>query len=116
MIFSRRDMLAATAAAGAVTAATMAAMTTLYGIPNCDTVKKARVWLDAHKVAYAFHDYKTEGIAREKLEGWIKKVGWEVLLNRAGTTFKKLPTARLGAKTSLLRGPSCNFIGVCSEN
>ena len=64
---------------------------TVYGIKNCDTMKKARAWLDKHGVEYAFHDYKTAGIDRAQLEGWAKKVGWEVLLNRAGTTFKKLP-------------------------
>ena len=64
---------------------------TIYGIKNCDTMKKARAWLDGHGVAYAFHDYKTAGIERERLERWAKKVGWEVLLNRAGTTYKKLP-------------------------
>jgi arsenate reductase len=64
---------------------------TIYGIKNCDTMKKARAWLDKHKVDYAFHDYKTAGIDRGKLETWAKKVGWETLLNRAGTTFKKLP-------------------------
>ena len=64
---------------------------TIYGIKNCDTMKKARAFLDKHKVAYAFHDYKTNGIERGKLEGWAKKAGWETLLNRAGTTFKKLP-------------------------
>jgi arsenate reductase len=63
---------------------------TIYGIKNCDTMKKARVWLDKHKVEYAFHDYKAAGIDRERLERWSKKVGWETLLNRAGTTFKKL--------------------------
>ncbi len=64
---------------------------TIYGIKNCDTMKKARAWLDKHGVAYAFHDYKTAGIERERLERWAKKVGWETLLNRAGTTFRKLP-------------------------
>ena len=64
---------------------------TIYGIKNCDTMKKARAWLDQHGVDYAFHDYKTAGIARERLEQWSKKVGWETLLNRAGTTFRKLP-------------------------
>jgi arsenate reductase len=64
---------------------------TIYGIKNCDTMKKARAWLDTHGVAYDFHDYKTAGIERERLEGWSKKVGWEALLNRAGTTFRKLP-------------------------
>jgi arsenate reductase len=65
----------------------------IYGIKNCDTMKKARAWLDAHKVAYAFHDYKANGIGRDTLEAWAKDVGWETLLNRAGTTFRKLPDA-----------------------
>ena len=64
---------------------------TIYGIKNCDTMKKARAWLDKHGVAYDFHDYKVAGIDRERLERWEKKVGWETLLNRAGTTFRKLP-------------------------
>ena len=64
---------------------------TIYGIKNCDTMKKARAWLDKNGVAYAFHDYKAAGIDRERLERWAKQVGWEVLLNRAGTTFRKLP-------------------------
>jgi len=68
-------------------------MTTIYGIKNCDTMKKARSWLEAHKVAASFHDYKVSGIDKPTLEGWVKKVGWEILLNRAGTTFKKLPDA-----------------------
>jgi len=67
--------------------------TTIYGIKNCDTMKKARAWLDAKGVAYDFHDYKKSGIAKEKLKGWTDKLGWETLLNRAGTTFKKLPDA-----------------------
>ena len=66
---------------------------TIYGIPNCDTMKKARAWLDGHGVAYDFHDYKKAGIDRQRLETWSKKVGWETLLNRAGTTFRKLPDA-----------------------
>ena len=65
--------------------------TTIYGIKNCETMKKARAWLDKHGVDYLFHDYKTAGIGRERLERWEKKVGWEILLNRAGTTFRKLP-------------------------
>jgi arsenate reductase len=70
---------------------------TIYGIRNCDTVKKARGWLDAHGVAYEFHDYKVSGIDRASLERWMRSVGWEVLLNRAGTTFRKLPdTAKSG--------------------
>jgi len=66
---------------------------TIYGIKNCDTMKRARAWLDAHGVAYAFHDYKTAGIARGMLEDWVREAGWETLLNRAGTTFRKLPEA-----------------------
>ena len=69
----------------------MATNITIYGIKNCDTMKKARAWLDKHGVAYDFHDYKIAGIERERLEQWCKKVGWETLLNRAGTTFRKLP-------------------------
>ena len=64
---------------------------TIYGIKNCDTMKKARAWLDKHNVEYAFHDYKTAGVDRDRLARWEKKVGWETLLNRAGTTFRKLP-------------------------
>ena len=64
---------------------------TIYGIKNCDTMKKARAWLDKHKVDYAFHDYKAAGVDKAKLEGWAKKAGWETLLNKAGTTFRKLP-------------------------
>lgn len=71
----------------------MATKTTLYGIKACDTMKKARTWLDEHGVEYQFHDYKVSGVERERLETWCKKVGWEVLLNRAGTTFRKLPDA-----------------------
>jgi arsenate reductase len=66
---------------------------TLYGIPNCDTVKKARVWLDQHGVAFAFHDYKKAGIDRPRLETWVAEHGWETVLNRAGTTFRALPDA-----------------------
>lgn len=66
---------------------------TLYGIKNCDTMKKAWTWLDDKGVAYQFHDYKKAGIDRDTLTGWVDKLGWEVLLNRAGTTFKKLPDA-----------------------
>ena len=68
-------------------------MTTLYGIRNCDTMKKAWTWLDAHGVAYDFHDYKKAGIDRATLERWADVLGWEALLNRAGTTFRKLPDA-----------------------
>jgi arsenate reductase (glutaredoxin) len=63
---------------------------TIYGIKNCDTMKKARAWLDKNHVDYSFHDYKTAGIDRARLEQWCKTLGWETLLNRAGTTFRKL--------------------------
>jgi arsenate reductase len=66
---------------------------TLYGIKNCDTMKKAWTWLDQAGVAYDFHDYKKAGLDRATLEGWVRQLGWEVLLNRSGTTFKKLPDA-----------------------
>ena len=64
---------------------------TIYGIKNCDTMKKARTWLEGHGVKHDFHDYKVSGIDREHLEKWAKEVGWETLINRAGTTFRKLP-------------------------
>jgi arsenate reductase len=73
---------------------------TIYGIKNCDTMKKARAWLDVRKVAYEFHDYKTSGIERAMLEAWAREVGWEILLNRAGTTFRKLPDARKDGLTA----------------
>lgn len=66
---------------------------TLYGIRNCDTVKKARAWLDSRKIEYVFHDYKIAGIDADRLRHWCKELGWELLLNRAGTTFRKLPDA-----------------------
>lgn len=66
---------------------------TLYGIPNCDTVKKARTWLDRHGVACVFHDYKKAGIDRARLERWVSDHGWQAVLNRAGTTFRALPEA-----------------------
>ena len=65
----------------------------LYGIPNCDTVKKARAWLDARGLAYTFHDYKKAGADPAKLAEWCAAAGWETVLNRAGTTFRKLPEA-----------------------
>lgn len=65
----------------------------LYGIRNCDTIGKARAWLDARGLVYAFHDYKLEGIDEPRLRGWVAELGWEKLLNRAGTTFRKLPDA-----------------------
>jgi arsenate reductase (glutaredoxin) len=64
---------------------------TIYGVKNCDTMKKARAWLDRRGITYAFHDYKSAGIARRTLENWAREVGWEALLNRAGRTFRALP-------------------------
>ncbi|HVI89213.1 MAG TPA: ArsC family reductase [Dongiaceae bacterium] len=66
---------------------------TIYGIKNCDTMKKARAWLEAQGIAYHFHDYKAEGIDRARLQAWVKELGWETVLNRAGTTFRALPEA-----------------------
>lgn len=66
---------------------------TIYGIPNCDTMKKARAWLEDHGVDYVFHDYRKQGLEPGRLDGWMEKLGWEVLLNKAGTTFRKLPDA-----------------------
>jgi arsenate reductase (glutaredoxin) len=66
---------------------------TIYGIKTCDTMKKARAWLDTHAVPYVFHDYKVRGIDHDMLESWARSVGWETLLNRAGTTYRKLPDA-----------------------
>jgi arsenate reductase len=71
----------------------MTKSTTIYGIKNCDTMKKARAWLDGHGVNYHFHDYKAEGAPKDKLKAWCDELGWETLLNRAGTTFRKLPDA-----------------------
>jgi arsenate reductase len=94
---------------------------TIYGIKNCDTMKKARAWLDKHGVAYDFHDYKTAGIDRERLERWCEKVGWETLLNRVGTTFHKLPdqdkqaldvrkaVALMLAQPSMIKRPVLDF-------
>lgn len=86
---------------------------TVYGIPNCDTVKKARKWLDEKGVSYAFHDYKKLGAKAEQLARWVDEAGWEKVLNRAGTTFRKLPEADRegldGAKAVALMAahPSC---------
>lgn len=68
-------------------------MTTLYGIPNCDTVKKARRWLDAHDIAYRFHDLRRDGLDAALLVQWSTQLGWESLLNRRGTTWRRLPEA-----------------------
>ena len=88
-------------------------MTILYGIPNCDTVKKARTWLDTHQHAYQFHDFKKSGVPAEALDAWISAVGWEKLVNRKGTTWRKLDAeAQAGvvdaasAKAMMLAQPS----------
>jgi len=86
---------------------------TLYGIPNCDTVKKARTWLEAQGLAYAFHDYKKAGADAGKLAAWCAAAGWDKVLNRAGTTFRKLPDAdkadldQTKAIAVMLANPSC---------
>ena len=73
----------------------------LYGIPNCDTVKKARVWLEQHGVTHVFHDYRKDGVDPAALGRWVDEHGWETVLNRAGTTFRKLPEdARTGLDRS----------------
>jgi arsenate reductase len=88
----RQDVTAK--APGRLRALKEVAMTlTLYGIPNCDTVKKARVWLADKGVAFDFHDYKKQGVDRGLLETWVAEHGWEVILNRSGTTFRALPDA-----------------------
>jgi arsenate reductase (glutaredoxin) len=68
-------------------------MVTLYGIPTCDTVKKARAWLDGNGVAYEFHDFRKQGVPLPQLDAWLDAVGWEKLLNRKGTTWRKLDAA-----------------------
>lgn len=70
---------------------------TLYGIPNCDTVKKARSWLDAHGIVYQFHDFKKAGLDGQQVGQWLSQVGWEVLVNRKGTTWRGLDEARKAA-------------------
>ena len=87
--------------------------TTLYGIPNCDTVKRARAWLDDHGVAYRFHDFKKQGVPEAQLDSWLKSLGWEPLVNRRGTTWRKLDEATRAsvvdagsARTVLLANPS----------
>lgn len=86
---------------------------TLYGIPNCDTVKKARTWLDLRGIGYSFHDYKKAGVDPARLSRWVDALGWEKVLNRAGTTFRKLPEDqregldRSRAIVLMLAQPSC---------
>jgi arsenate reductase (glutaredoxin) len=86
---------------------------TCYGIPNCDTVKKARTWLDAQGIAYAFHDYKKQGTDALRIARWVDAAGWEKVLNRAGTTFRQLPEAdkrgldAAKAVTVMAANPSC---------
>ena len=71
----------------------------LYGIPNCDSVKRARAWLASQGIAYAFHDFKKSGVPEARLDAWMDAVGWELLLNRQGTTWRKLPEAERAAVT-----------------
>ena len=86
-------------------------MLTLYGIPNCDTVKRACAWLDSRGVAYQFHDYKKAGVTKEKLEAWLEQLPWDRLVNRAGTTFRQLPDGQKptdadSAVAAMLANPS----------
>lgn len=86
---------------------------TVYGIPNCDTVKKARTWLEGRGIAFTFHDYKKQGADAGKIAGWCDRAGWEKVLNRAGTTFRKLPEAdregldQARAVAVMAANPSC---------
>lgn len=82
-------------------------MVTIYGIPNCDTMKKARVWLNESGVEHRFHDYRKAGVDRARLEGWVAEHGWETILNRAGTTFRALPEA---AKADLNAGSAVELM------
>jgi len=75
----------------------MSKITTVYGIPNCDTVKKARSWLSEQGITYQFHDFKKQGVPAERLPQWMQAVGWEKLLNRQGTTWRKLDDATKAA-------------------
>ena len=96
---------------------------TMYGIKNCDTIKKARAWLDENAIAYDFHDYKASGVDPAQLARWIKSEGWEKILNRAGTTFRKLPdadkqdlnaekaTALMLAQPSMIKRPILEYPG-----
>ncbi len=87
--------------------------TVVYGIPNCDTVKKARVWFADHSLPYVFHDYKKQGVPADRLDAWIQSVGWETLVNRQGTTWRKLEDAvkagvvdAASAKALMMANPS----------
>ena len=66
-------------------------MTTLYGIPNCDTIRKAKRWLQDNQVEFQFHDFRKDGLGKSQLQAWVDELGWEVLLNKRGTTWRKLP-------------------------
>ena len=88
-------------------------MITVYGIPNCDTVKRSRAWLTDHGIAHAFHDFKSKGVPVAELDRWIEKLGWETLVNKKGTTWRKLAPAAQAAVTDaksaralMLREPS----------
>jgi arsenate reductase len=88
-------------------------MITLYGIPNCDTVKRARAWLDAHAVAYRFHDFKKQGVPESAVDSWLQNPGWEAVVNRRGTTWRRLDEETRAAivdagsaRTALLAVPS----------
>lgn len=79
----------------------------IHGIKSCDTMKKARAWLEAHQIAFTFHDYKAEGVSRSSLESWCRVLGWEAVLNRAGTTFRALPD---GSKAGLTQARAIDLM------
>jgi Spx/MgsR family transcriptional regulator len=99
-------------------------MLTIHGIRNCDTIKKARAWLDAHDIAHDFHDYRKSGADPERLAAWVAALGWEAVLNRSGTTFRALPdadkvgldagkaVALMGAQPSMIKRPILEGRGV----
>ena len=88
-------------------------MTTLYGITNCDTVKRARAWLDEHGVPYRFHDFKKEGVPEPELDQWLKSPGWEALVNRRGTTWRKLDEA---TRASVLDAASARAVLIANPS
>jgi len=88
-------------------------MTTLYGIPNCDTVKKARTWLTDHGMDYAFHDFKKQGVPQPQIDTWLAAVGWETLINRKGTAWRGLDDA---TKAAVVDAASARAVALASPS